>query len=208
METKLYNQDGGEIGTIALNEKLFGIEPKPDVVHQYVVNFLANRRQGTSSSKGRSDVRGGGAKPWRQKGTGRARAGTNRSPLWRGGGITFGPKPRTYGGSFPKKMKRLAMLSAFSDKAQNENLKIIDKFELAEIKTKTMATILDKLGLQNKKCLILDEGIAKNLVLSVRNIPKAKYSRAPLANTYDIVNADILIMTKAALEKVEEVFVK
>ncbi len=208
METKLYNQDGGEIGTIALNEKLFGIEPKEAVVHQYVVNFLANRRQGTSSSKGRSDVRGGGAKPWRQKGTGRARAGTNRSPLWRGGGITFGPKPRTYGSKFPKKMKRLALLSAFSDKAQNENLKIIDKFVLPEVKTKSMATILGKLGLDKKKCLILDEGQVKNLVLSVRNMPKAQYSRAVLANTYDIVHADVLVMTKAALEKAEEVFVK
>ncbi len=208
METKLYNQDGGEIGTVTLNDKLFGIEPKQEVVHQYVVNFLANRRQGTSSSKGRSDVRGGGAKPWRQKGTGRARAGTSRSPLWRGGGITFGPKPRTYGGNFPKKMKRLALLSALSDKAQNENLKIIDKFQFSEIKTKSMATALDKLGLQKKKCLILDEGENKNLVLSVRNMPKAKYSRAPLANTYDIVDADVLIMTKAALEKAEEVFVK
>ena len=208
METKLYNQDGGEIGTITLNERLFGIEPKPILVHQYVVNFLANRRQGTSSSKERSDVRGGGAKPWRQKGTGRARAGTIRSPLWRGGGITFGPKPRTYGGKFPRKMKRLALLSAFSDKAQNENLKVVDKFELPEVKTKSMATILDKLGLQKKKCLILDEGENKNLILSVRNIRKAKYTRAPLANTFDIVNADVLVMTKAALEKAEEVFVK
>ncbi|HHI03444.1 MAG TPA: 50S ribosomal protein L4 [candidate division Zixibacteria bacterium] len=208
METKIYNQDGGEIGTIMLNEKLFGIEPKPELVHQYVVNFLANRRQGTSSSKGRSDVRGGGAKPWRQKGTGRARAGTIRSPLWKGGGIIFGPKPRTYGGKFPKKMKRLALLSAFSDKAQHENLKIVDKFELAEVKTKNMATILDKLGLQKKKCLILDEGENRNLILSVRNIQKAKYSRAPLANTYDIINADVLVMTKAALKKAEEVFVK
>ncbi len=208
METKLYNQDGGEIGTITLNEKLFGIEPKTELVHQYVVNFLANRRQGTSSSKERSDVRGGGAKPWRQKGTGRARAGTIRSPLWRGGGITFGPKPRTYGGKFPRKMKRLALLSAFSDKAQNENLKVVDKFELPEVKTKSMATILDKLGLQKKKCLILDEGENKNLILSVRNIRKAKYTRAPLANTFDIVNADVLVMTKAALEKAEEVFVK
>ena len=208
METKLYNQDGGEIGTITLNDKLFGIEPKQAVVHQYVVNYLANRRQGTSSSKGRSEVSGGGSKPWRQKGTGRARAGTSRSPLWRGGGITFGPKPRTYGGNLPKKLKRLALLSAFSDKAQNENLRIVDKLQYSEIKTKSVATTLDKLGLQRKKCLILDEGANKNLILSVRNIPKVKYSRAPLANTYDIVDAEILIMTKAALEKAEEVFVK
>jgi large subunit ribosomal protein L4 len=207
METKVYNQDGAEVGTITLSDKLFGIEPKPDVVHQYIVNHLANRRQGTSSSKGRSDVQGGGSKPWRQKGTGRARAGTIRSPLWRGGGIIFGPSPRTYGGKFPRKMKRLALLSAFSDKARNDNLKVVDKIELSEIKTKNMASILDKLGLLDKKCLILDEGDTRNLALSVRNLRKTKYSRAPLANAFDIVDADILVMTKAALEKAEEVFV-
>jgi large subunit ribosomal protein L4 len=207
METKIYNQDGAEVGTIILNEKLFGIEPNPELVHHYVVNHLANCRQGTSSSKARSDVRGGGIKPWKQKGTGRARAGTIRSPLWRGGGIIFGPKPRTYGGKVPKKMKRLALLSAFSDKAQNENLKIIDKFELSEVKTKNMAAILDRLGLQKKKCLILDEGENKNLVLSIKNLPRANYSRALLANAYDIVHADVLVMTKAALQKAEEVFV-
>lgn len=208
METKVYNQDGAEVGSITLNDRLFGIEPKPELVHQYVVNHLANCRQGTSSSKGRSDVSGGGSKPWRQKGTGRARAGTSRSPLWRGGGIIFGPQPRTYGGRFPKKMKRLALLSAFSDKAQSDNLKIVDKFELPEIKTKNMAAILDKLGLYEKRCLILDEGENKNLVLSMRNMKKAKYSRAPLANTFDIVHAEVLVMTKAALQKAEEVFVK
>ena len=207
METKVYNQDGAEVGTITLSDKLFGIEPKPNVVHQYIVNHLANRRQGTSSSKGRSDVQGGGSKPWRQKGTGRARAGTIRSPLWRGGGIIFGPSPRTYGGKFPRKMKRLALLSAFSDKAQNDNLKVVDKIELSEIKTKGIVSILDKLGLLDKKCLILDEGDARNLALSIRNLRKAKYSRAPLANAFDIVDADILVMTKAALEKAEEVFV-
>jgi len=208
METKLYNQEGAEIGSVTLNDKLFGIEPKPELVHQYVVNHLANRRQGTSSSKGRSDVSGGGSKPWRQKGTGRARAGTSRSPVWRGGGIVFGPHPRTYGGKFPRKMKRLALLSAFSDKAQNDNLKIIDKFELPEIKTKNMAGILDRLGLQEKRCLILDEGENQNLVLSLRNMQKAKYSRAPLANTFDIVHAEVLVMTQAALQKAEEVFAK
>jgi len=206
MEVKIYNQDGAEVGTITLNEKLFGVKPNPALVHQYVVNHLANRRQGTASTKGRSEVRGGGTKPWRQKGTGRARAGTIRSPLWRSGGIIFGPKPRSYYSKFPRRMRRLALLSAFSDKAAGEKLKIVDKLELPEVKTKFMAGILDKLGLQEKKCLILDEGANKNLVLSVRNLEKAKYCRAPQTSVYDVVNADVLVMTRAALEKVEEVF--
>jgi large subunit ribosomal protein L4 len=206
MEVKIYNQEGSEVGTTSLNEAVFGAKPNFQVVHQYVVNYLANQRQGTSKAKGRSDVSGGGTKPWRQKGTGRARAGSIRSPLWRGGGIIFGPQPRSYFSEFPKRMKRLAAVSAFSDKAQNANLFVIDKIDLPEIKTKTMATILDKLGLDNKRCLILDEGENKNLVLSVRNLHGVKYSRAPLANTYDIVNADVLLMTKAGLSKIEEVF--
>ncbi|MEW6014425.1 MAG: 50S ribosomal protein L4 [Candidatus Zixiibacteriota bacterium] len=206
MEAKVYNQDGAEVGVVSLSEKVFGVKPRPEVVHQYVVNYLANQRQGTSSSKGRSDVSGGGSKPWRQKGTGRARAGTIRSPLWRGGGIIFGPEPRSYFSKFPRKMKRLAILSALSDKAQNSHLVVIDSLQLPEIKTKKIVGILDKLGIENKKCLILDEGANANLMLSVRNIPKVKYTRAPLVNTYDVINADVLLVTKAGLEKVEEVF--
>jgi large subunit ribosomal protein L4 len=208
MEVKVYNQEGAEIGSVALNEKVFGAEPNPHVVHQYVVNYLANQRQGNSSTKGRSEVSGGGSKPWRQKGTGRARAGTIRSPLWRGGGIIFGPHPRSYYSAFPKKMKRLATVSALSDKARNARIVVLDKFNLPEIKTKNAASILEKLGLSGRKCLILDEGINTNLVLSVRNIPNVEYSRAPLANAYNILRADILLLTKAGLEKVEEVFGK
>jgi large subunit ribosomal protein L4 len=206
MEIKVYNQDGAEVGSVSLSDKVFGYKPNQQVVHQYVVNYLANRRQGTSSAKGRSDVSGGGTKPWRQKGTGRARAGTIRSPLWRGGGIVFGPQPRSYYSSFPKKMKRVAMLSAFSDKAQNEGIRVIDSLEMPEIKTRRLTTILDKLGLDKKRCLILDEGENRNLVLSVRNLENVSYSRAPLANTYDIVNADVLLVSKAGLQKIEEVF--
>jgi large subunit ribosomal protein L4 len=208
MEAKVYNQEGSEVGTVTLSEKLFGSKPSPALVHQYIVNYLANQRQGAASTKARAEVRGGGAKPWRQKGTGRARAGTIRSPLWKGGGVVFGPKPRDFGGKFPKKMKRGALVSALSDKAQSENIKVLDKLELAEIKTKMVCSILDNLGLDSKKCLILDEvdGINKNLALSVRNLEKVKYLRAPLANAYDIVDADILVLTKAALAKIEEVF--
>ncbi len=206
MEAKLYNKEGSEVGAVALNETVFGAKPNPDLVHQYVVNYLANQRQGTSSSKGRREVAGGGAKPWRQKGTGRARAGTIRSPLWRGGGIVFGPQPRSYYRKFPKKMKRAAIISAFSSKAQEENLRVVEDLTLDEIKTKTLARILDKLGVQQKRCLILDEGVNENLNLSVRNLDKAEYPRAPLANAYDLVNADVLVITKAGLEKIEEVF--
>jgi len=206
MEVKVYNQEGAEVGTVTLSDRLFGVEPKPALVHQYIVNYLANQRQGTASTRGRAEVRGGGSKPWRQKGTGRARAGTTRSPIWRGGGVTFGPQPRSYYRKFPKKMKRQALLSALSDKAQSERLRVIDKIDLPEIKTKAMAGMLESLGLQTKKCLIVDEGVNKNLVLSVRNIPRVKYSRAPLANTYDVVNADILVFTRAGLDKLEEVF--
>ncbi len=189
-----------------LNESLFGVEPNPALVHQYVVNYLANQRQGTAASKGRSEVSGGGTKPWRQKGTGRARAGSIRSPLWRGGGIIFGPQPRNYTRNLPRRMKRGALISAFSDKALHDNIRVIENLELGAVKTKNMATIIDKLGLQTKKCLILDEGENRNLILSVRNLQKVTYLRAPLANAFEVVHADIVLFTKAGLKKVEEVF--
>jgi large subunit ribosomal protein L4 len=206
MEIKVYNKEGTEVGTTTLNSSIFEIEPNPQLVHQYIVNYLANQRQGNSSSKGRSEVSGGGRKPWRQKGTGRARAGTIRSPLWRGGGIIFGPKPRSYFSKFPSKMKRAALLSAFSDKAKGEKVRVIDDFNLPEIKSKSMIVVLDKLGLYNQKCLILDEGENRNLFLSSRNVDGVKYLRASLANAYDIVNADVVLITMAGLHKIEEVF--
>lgn len=206
MDAKVYNMEGADVGIVSLNEAIFGVKPNPKLVHQYIVNYLANQRQGTAKAKERSEVAGGGSKPWRQKGTGRARAGTIRSPLWRSGGVTFGPHPRSYYSKFPKKMKRAALLSAFSDKAQNENVMVVEDLALAEIKTKSAASVLEKLGLEKKKCLILDEGENRNLVISVRNLRNVRYSRAPLANAYDIVNADVLVLTKAGLNKIEEVF--
>jgi large subunit ribosomal protein L4 len=191
---------------VILSDSIFGVEPNVKLMHQYVVNYLANQRQGTANTKGRSEVSGGGSKPWRQKGTGRARAGTIRSPIWRGGGIIFGPKPRSYYSKFPKKMKRRALLSAFSNKAQSDGLMVVENLQLPQIKAKSMVQILDNLGLEKKKCLILDEGVNKELVLSVRNLRNVKYSRAPLANAYDIINAEVLLLTRAGLEKVEEVF--
>jgi large subunit ribosomal protein L4 len=208
MEVKVYKKDGSEIGTVALSEAVFGMEPKSELVHQYIINYLANQRQGNSSTKGRSDVAGGGAKPWRQKGTGRARVGTIRSPIWRGGGITFGPAPRSYYNRFPKKMKKLAMKSALSDKAQNERVMIVEDLQLSQIKTREIYDILDKLGLKSRKCLIVDDGKNENLRLSVRNIPRVKYTWAPLANTYDVVDAEVLLLTKAGLQKIEEVLTK
>lgn len=206
MDVKVYNQEGKETGSVTLNPDLFGIEPNKSLVHQYIVNYLARQRQGTSSTKTRKDVRGGGRKPWRQKGTGRARAGTIRSPLWRGGGIVFGPHPRKYGSKFPKKMKSLALKSIFSDKALREKIKVVDFVSLSEIKTKAMVDILSNLNLSDSKCLLLDEGINKNVLKSCSNLKKIQYCRASLTNGYDMLYADYLLFTKSGLEEVEKVF--
>ncbi len=206
MDVKVYNQDGQEVGSVQLKSEIFGVEPNEAVVHQYVVNYLARQRQGNASTKVRREVRGGGRKPWRQKGTGRARAGTIRSPLWRGGGTVFGPKPREYGCKMPKKMKRLALRSIFSDKARSERIKILDKLQFEEIKTKAVVNVLAKLDLDGRKCLLLDEGKNENLFISCRNLARVKYCRASLANGYDMLDADFLVITRAGLEKVEEVF--
>lgn len=206
MKTKVYNQDGAEVGSVDLKDEVFGHEPNEAVVHQYVVNYLARQRQGTVNTKTRRDVRGGGRKPWRQKGTGRARAGTTRSPLWRGGGTVFGPHPRSYGSDFPKKMKKVALRSVFSDKAKAERIRVIDQISLDEIKTKAVVGMLGKFDLAGKKCIILDEGRNDKLSLSCRNLQEVLYTRASLANGYDLLNADYVIMTRAGLDKVQEVF--
>ena len=155
MSVKLYNQEGAEVGTVDLDASVFGIEPNEGLVHQYVVNLLARRRQGNAHTKTRKDVRGGGKKPWRQKGTGRARAGTSRSPLWRGGGTVFGPQTRLYGYEMPKKMKKIAMRSVFSDKALTDRIKVLDKIQLDGIKTKSITSILGKFDLSDKKYSIM-----------------------------------------------------
>lgn len=206
MTVKVYNQDGSEVGTVELKDEIFGLEPNEAVVHQYITNYRARQRQGNADTRGRVDVQGGGAKPYRQKGTGRARAGTSRSPLRRGGGTVFGPHPRDYGTKFPKKMKRLALKSVLSDKARKERIKVLDQIELAEIKTKSMVEVLGKLDIRGTKCLILDEGRNDNVARSCRNIQQVKFNRAALANGYDILDAEWLILTKAGLEKVAEVF--
>ncbi|MEA2030638.1 MAG: 50S ribosomal protein L4 [candidate division Zixibacteria bacterium] len=204
MNVKVYNQNGQEVGAVDLFPEVFDIEPNEKVVHQYIVNYLARQRSGNSSTKVRHDVRGGGAKPWRQKGTGRARAGTTRSPLWRGGGVVFGPHPRSYGSNFPRKMRKLAMKSIFSAKARKNRIKVLDQIEIDEIKTKTVVGMLTKLDVGDKKCIVLDEGVNKRLALSCRNLRQVEYCRATLANGYDVLNADYLIFTKSGLEKTGE----
>lgn len=207
MNVTVFNQDGKEVGKVTLKPEIFGVEPSQSLVHQYVVNYLARQRQGTAKTKRRSEVRGGGRKPYRQKGTGRARAGTIRSPLWKGGGTVFGPQPRSYGSKLPKKMKRKVFQSIFSDKAKSKSIKVLDQISFDEPKTKAMVNMLTNLGLEKKKCLVLDEGKNDNLVMSCQNLQRTKYTRASLANGYDLVNADVLVMTKAGLDKVQEVFV-
>ena len=206
MTVKVYNQEGAEVGEVELKPEVFGIEPNESVVQQYVTNYLARQRQGNASTRTRREVRGGGAKPYRQKGTGRARMGTWRTPLRRGGGTVFGPHPRDYGSHFPKRMKQLAIRSVFSDKAQGEKVRVIDKIDLADAKTKLLVGVLSKLELNGRKCIILEEGVNNNLALSCRNIPGVQVCRASLANGYELLNADYVLLTKAGLDKVGEVF--
>jgi len=206
MNVKVYNQEGAEVGTAKLKPEVFGLEPNEALVHQYIVNFLARQRQGNAHTKTRRQVKGGGRKPYRQKGTGRARAGTSRSPLWRGGGTVFGPQTRLYGCEMPKKMKNKAICSVFSDRAKQDKIKILDKISLDEVKTKNMINILSKFNLENKKCLILDDGYNENCVLSSRNLKTVLFTRANLANGYDLLNADFVLITKSGLERINEVF--
>lgn len=206
MKVKVYNQLGAEVGSVELNPDVFEIEPNEAVVHQYVVNFLARQRQGTADTKVRSEVSGGGKKPWRQKGTGRARAGTIRSPLWRGGGTVFGPEPRSYGSNFPKQMKRLAIKSVLSSKAKSNKIRVLDQITFDEPKTKNVTGMLSKLELSGRKCLILDEGRNDKMTLSCRNLQKVVYGRAALANGYELLKADVIVLTRAGLEKMHEVF--
>lgn len=206
MVVKVRNQEGAEIGSVELKPELFGIEPNEAVVHQYIVALQANQRQGTHDTKTRKEVSGGGKKPWRQKGTGRARSGTSRSPLWRGGGTIFGPHPRSYTTRLPAQMRRLAIQSVFSDKAKRENIMVLDRINVEKPRTKSIVTMLEKLALADKKCLILDEGRNQNVTLSCRNIPNVKYCRASLANGYDLLHADVVVFTRAGLDKAQEVF--
>ena len=199
---KLFNMAGQQIGEVELSEAVFGIEPNQYVVHDVVKNHLANCRQGTQSALTRAEVSGGGRKPWRQKGTGRARQGSTRAPQWTHGGIVFAPKPRDYSYTLNKKVKRLALKSALSAKAAAGNVLVVDELGMSEIKTKTFQGFLN--AVESKKAVVVTS--CDNVVKSARNIPGVVTTPATLINVYDIVNANQLIIDKAALATIEEVF--
>ena len=198
------DKSGKTVGNMDLNPNIFDIEVNEHAVHMAVVQYLANQRQGTKSTKTRSEVRGGGRKPWRQKGTGRARQGSTRSPQWVGGGVVFAPKPRDFSFRLNKKLKRLALKSVLTDKVRNGNLVVLDSLELPEVKTKAMVTVCKDLSLN--KALIVMTGSNKNVMLSARNIPTIKTAGVNTINVYDILNHESLVVTKDAVEKIQEVY--
>ena len=200
----VYNIEGKEVGSIELNDAVFGVEVNEHLVHMAVVKQLANNRQGTQSAKTRSEVSGGGRKPWRQKGTGHARQGSTRAPQWTGGGIVFAPKPRDYSFKMNKKEKRIALLSALSSKVAESKIVVLDEFKLDEIKTKKFVEVMNNLKVEN--ALVVLEGENKNVVLSGRNIPSVKVTATNEINTYDVLKYTTLVVTKAAVEKLEEVY--
>ena len=203
-KVSLFNQSGSQVGEIELNDSVFGIEPNQHVLFEAIVMQRASLRQGTHKVKVRSEVRGGGRKPWRQKGTGRARQGSIRSPQWRGGGTVFGPTPRSYAYKLPKKVRRLAIKSALSSKVLDENMLVLDILAFDSPKTKDFKTVLSGLSV-DKKALIVTADLDENVALSARNIPGITVVTASGINVLDVVNHEKLIMTKAAVEKVEEV---
>jgi large subunit ribosomal protein L4 len=199
----LRNIQGERIGEIELNDAVFGITPNESVLYDFVKMQLANKRAGTASTKTRAEVSGGGKKPWRQKGTGRARAGSTRNPLWRHGGVVFGPKPRSYAYRLPRKVRRLAMKSALSGKALSGDIIVVDRLALEEPKTKTMAGILRALSVGRKTLLVTGDG-NENVYKSARNIPGVRPVRFDYMSVYDILNCRTLLMTQDAVRKVEE----
>ena len=196
--------DGKKVKEIELSDKVFGIEPNEEVVHSVVVNYLANQRQGTQSTKTRAEVRGGGKKPRRQKGTGRARQGSIRAPQWIKGGIALGPKPRSYSYKINKKEKALAVRSALSAKLTDKEIVVVDKLELKEIKTAEMAKILNNLNSNNALVVLADKN--ENVQKSIRNLPTAKVERADSLNVYDLLKFDKVILTEDSVKKIEEVY--
>ncbi|WP_312701634.1 50S ribosomal protein L4 [Sedimentibacter sp.] len=201
----LYDIKGSQVGEVELNDSVFGVEINTHVMYEAVKNYLANQRQGTQSAKTRADVRGGGRKPWRQKGTGRARQGSTRSPQWKGGGVVFAPKPRDYSYSIPKKVKRLALKSALSSKVQDQEIIVVDSLALEQAKTKEMVKVLQNLK-ANKKTLIVIPERDEAVIRAAANIPGVKTAYVNTINVYDILNCDSFLITKEAVNKVEEVY--
>ena len=201
----VFDKTGKKVSDIALSDAIFAITPNASAMHLCVVAYLANQRQGTQSTLTRAEVRGGGKKPWRQKGSGRARQGSIRSPQWTHGGIALGPKPREYGKTVNKKVRRLAMKSALSSKVAAEELIVLDSLEMNEIKTKEFAKFLSAVNAESKPLVVTAEPDT-NVVRSGRNIPGCEITFANLINVYDILNAKKLVLDQAALAKIEEVF--
>ncbi len=199
------DMSGKEVDKVDLSDNVFGIKPNAVVMHQMVVNYLANKRQGTQSALTRSEVSGGGRKPWRQKGTGHARQGSTRAPQWRHGGVVFAPKPRSYSFSVNKKVRRLAMKSAFSSKVLDQDLIILDSIKLDEFKTKTIVEMLKALGVSKKALIVLPE-VDEKVISSAKNIPGVKTTQVNTLNVYDMLNANKLIILKDSVSKIEEVY--
>ncbi|MBR6420226.1 MAG: 50S ribosomal protein L4 [Oscillospiraceae bacterium] len=203
----VYNMDGAQVAETELSDAVFGITPNEAAMHACVVNYLANQRQGTQSTLTRTEVRGGGKKPYRQKGTGHARQGSIRAPQWYHGGVALGPKPRSYRYSLNKKLRRLAMLSAFSQKVIDQNLLVIDNLAVAEFKTKTIVKMLEALKISGKALIVTQEA-DKKVYKSAANIPGVKTAAVNTLNVYDILNHDAFILSKGAVTKIEEIYQK
>ena len=202
---KVYDMNGQPVSDLELNDAVFGIEPNAVVMHAAVVNYLANQRQGTQSTLTRTEVSGGGKKPWRQKGTGHARQGSTRAPQWTHGGVALGPKPRSYSYSLNKKVKRLALLSALSTKVADNDMIVLDAINMDEFKTKTIVKMLAALNV-NEKALIVLDSVDKKVIKSAANIPGVKTTQANTLNVYDILNYNKFIIVKGAVAKIEEVY--
>ena len=203
-KVSVFNMEGKEVGTMDLNDAVFGVEVNEHLVHMAVVQQLANKRQGTQKAKTRSEVSGGGRKPWRQKGTGHARQGSIRAPQWTGGGMVFAPVPRDYSFKLNKKEKRAALKSALTDKVQNSNLIVVDELKFDEIKTKNFVQVMDNLKVQ-KGLVVIDDNDT-NVVMSARNVEGVDTTLVNTINVYDIMKAKKVVLTKAAVAKIEEVY--
>lgn len=201
----VYNMEGKEVGTIELNDAVFGVKVNEHLVHMAVVQQLANNRQGTQKAKTRSEVSGGGRKPWRQKGTGHARQGSTRAPQWKGGGVVFAPVPRDYSFKLNKKEKRAALKSALTSRVLDGKLIVLDELKLDEIKTKKFKAVMDNLKVSKALVVLADND--KNVFMSARNLPAIKTTLTSTINVYDILKGDTLVLTKDAVAKIEEVYV-
>ena len=201
----VYNMEGKEVGTIELSDAVFGVEVNENLRHLAVVQQLANKRQGTQKAKTRSEVSGGGRKPWRQKGTGHARQGSTRSPQWTGGGVVFAPAPRDYSFKMNRKEKQAALKSALTDKVLNNSLIVVDELKMDETKTKKLAEVMVNLKATRKALVVMNDK-DENVVLSARNLPEVKTALTNTINVYDVMNAKTLVLTKDAVAKIEEVY--